>query len=156
MNHSSSPSIFDSSSHFASKDSSRILGKRLVVSGTGCLRKKNNPSKRFLFYKVANIISVKMLHIWKVHFVSYPMPKKSFQYNTYLWSYGQNEISTCFPFWPRNYMFILKLIEYYWAALPSTWFPWFWMDVCVLVNGNHCCHSIPNHSGSTLCLQGKQ
>ena len=74
---------------------------------TECLRIKLKPSNCPIFYKVANMISLKVLHIWKVHFVSYLMPKTSFQYNTYLWSYGQNDISTSFPFWSRHYMFIL-------------------------------------------------
>ncbi len=48
--------------------------------------------------------------------------KKSFQYNTYLCSYGQNDISTGFPFWPRKYMFSIVLV----------WSP-FWMYVRALV-----------------------
>ena len=95
-------------------------------------QKKN--TKRPLFYKVANIISVKMLHNYlKSTLCKLSNAKKSFQYNTYLWRYVQNDISTGFPFWPWHYMFILKLTEYYWAALPSTWLRWFGMQVCAMV-----------------------
>ena len=94
----------------------------MVRLDTGC-PKKNQHLKAPSFYKFAYILSVKMLHIWKVGFVSCPTLKKSFQYNTYLLSYGQNDISTDFSFWPRHNIFIPNLPEYYWAALASKWLP---------------------------------
>ena len=82
------------------------------IYNTGCPQ-KNQHLKAPSFYKFAYILSVKMLHIWKVGFVSCPTLKKSFQYNTYLLSYGQNDISTDFPFWPRKpYINFLPMVDW--------------------------------------------
>ncbi len=48
------------------------------------------------------------------------MPKKSFQYNTYLWSYGQNDISTGFPIWPRKpFIKYLPMVDWCFIFLDS-------------------------------------
>ena len=84
----------------------------------GCLKK---PSKRPLFLSCKHHISQNVTNLKSTQ-CKLSNGGKNFQSNTYLCN-GQNDISTGFPFWPRYYMFILKLTEYYLAVFPSTWLP---------------------------------
>ncbi len=105
-------------------DSAICRRKERVLQGVS----KTNPSKSPHFYKLQTSYQSKCVHILKYTHCKLSNTKKkkknlSNTIHTYLWSCGQNDISTGFPFRPRYYMFILKLTEYHLAALPSTWLP---------------------------------
>ncbi len=78
---------------------------------TGCLKTTTTTTSKRPLLRLQTSYQSKC-YIFEKYTLSYPMPKKSFKYNTYFRSYGQNDISTGFLFWQQHYMFILKLIEF--------------------------------------------